>query len=119
MARFRVRRRVAHPAAAFTITSGGAAGFLSAMVTGAVAGSLLACARARIYAGCAKNGGSELAVLGEALTPISRRVVTDRPETSSRSSHFNRRSSPLASPPISAEHLAASTPSNGERSHAR
>ena len=60
-----------------------------------------------------------LAVLGEALTPISRRVVTDRPETSSRGSHFNRRSSPLASPPISAEHLAASAPSNGERSHAR
>ena len=66
VARFRVRRRVAHPAAAFTTASGGPAGFLSAMVTGAVAGSLLACARARIYAGCAKNGGSELAVLGEA-----------------------------------------------------
>ena len=61
-----VGRRVAHPAAAFTTASGGPAGFLSAMVTGAVAGSLLACARARIYAGCAKNGGSELAVLGEA-----------------------------------------------------
>ena len=61
-----VGRRVAHPAETFTIASGGPAGFLSAMVTGAVADSLLACARARIYAGCAKNGGSELAVLGEA-----------------------------------------------------
>ena len=47
-----VGRRVAHPAAAFTTASGGPAGFLSAMVTGAVADSLLACARARIHAGC-------------------------------------------------------------------